>query len=58
MEIDDLGLYLSDLAEEWDETTLNDYFWFEFETDEEMLARIGLTPETFEARYREKPLWN
>lgn len=58
MEIDDLGLYLSDLAEEWNEVTLNDYFWFEFDTDEQMLANIGLTSESFDKRWEEEPIWN
>lgn len=58
MEIDDLALYLDDIQSEWDETTLNDYFWFDFETDEAMLANIGLTPEAFEARWKEESIWN
>ena len=58
MEIDDLGLYLSDLTEEWDEVALNDYFWFDFDIDEQMLANIGLTPESFDKRWEGEPLWN
>lgn len=53
-EIDRIEEILEDIADSWDETQLNDFFWFDEET---YLDWLGISQDDFNNRWSEEPLW-